>query len=1030
MKKRISIICLSFLMCLGFMFGFSKTYLFASAESTNIYTLSNTGEKVSVSSLETSLSGEYSTFDEAISQIENDSLNNSDTINIYFNEFDLDLLTNNTLRFENSNFTYNLSGEVSSTSENAIITLDGDSPIKLSVENITFNCENSKYAIEFKSINNNFYFGGEINYTSNYFTNFKLNNRFTASEEVLTKNIVITLPNNLFKDDVVFFNNTNSLSKVDYSEEYNYYSVPHEYYTSSKSDIASSFIKINFDLNGGKFENSYQNYNNYSLLYSSNLTLPTDNMFSKSYATFNGWFGKFEHNDVTYYFDSEMLTNFSLVNYDLSQISNYFVTDIDNLNNEKSFLSYIHREDDTNILNHAHFTFFINNNVSPSYIAKWKYNSYTINYVTNCDTISYEPETIEYLDTFETPEPSRYGYTFDGWYTDISLTNALNFNTMPSNNITLYAKWSATTHRITYHLDNNFNSFYQDYRFGENLREPSITGYEGYTFDGWYTDSSLEERFNFNTTMPAYDFSLYAKWNIVKINVYFNLMGGTFNSNTKVEVNYNTTLSIPANPTRTGYKFLGWYLNSNDTTPFDFNSPITQTINLYARWRVLSYTLSFVTNCDQTIDPISIDYGSEILEPTTTIYKTGFKFVGWYFDSNFVYKFDFKSTMPAEDFTIYARWIRKNDVTINISAKEFEYGDHMAKFEGFSDLSGFTFQYLVNGEWTKKFPTEIGTYNVKITRNEDSNYTKFEQVYENLLTISPIEKDFTWLIILFYFITAVEIAVIFFVKRMRHMKTSRNFAFFYGTSFIPTSQFIHIIISGIICIIGFIYLCYELFKTHRAAYNDDFAKSDKDNRERFKEDLKFQINTKTNPDFEYETTTKESFGDRYSKEDIERMLLNDTYNEDRLKSKTHSAKSISSSSTTIESENHIKEASFNANSNLEIVSEMKVEDESFEETTNTDELETTTSQNNISLFPDEKFDAENYNAEEENERYRREMYDYDINQTEEDEPNVENNNEEVDMQSVNDRLARQNRELEELSKQMTSQNIETDNNDL
>lgn len=40
----------------------------------------------------------------------------------------------------------------------------------------------------------------------------------------------------------------------------------------------------------------------------------------------------------------------------------------------------------------------------------------------------------------------------------------------------------------------------------------------------------------------------------------------------------------PSDPTKTGYKFVDWYTDKELTTPFDFSTPITSDITLYAKW--------------------------------------------------------------------------------------------------------------------------------------------------------------------------------------------------------------------------------------------------------------------------------------------------------------------------------------------------------------------------------------------------------------------------------------------------------------
>jgi len=58
--------------------------------------------------------------------------------------------------------------------------------------------------------------------------------------------------------------------------------------------------------------------------------------------------------------------------------------------------------------------------------------------------------------------------------------------------------------------------------------------------------------------------------------------------------NYNTTLTAPASPTRTGYAFGGWYREPECTTAWSFASDtVTGNITLYAKWMANIYTVSF-----------------------------------------------------------------------------------------------------------------------------------------------------------------------------------------------------------------------------------------------------------------------------------------------------------------------------------------------------------------------------------------------------------------------------------------------------
>ena len=69
--------------------------------------------------------------------------------------------------------------------------------------------------------------------------------------------------------------------------------------------------------------------------------------------------------------------------------------------------------------------------------------------------------------------------------------------------------------------------------------------------------------------------------------VYFNYQDGSDYYVTNVKLN---KLAVkPDKPIRNGYKFIGWYEDKNGVTPFNFSTPITHSIMLYAKWEDIPY---------------------------------------------------------------------------------------------------------------------------------------------------------------------------------------------------------------------------------------------------------------------------------------------------------------------------------------------------------------------------------------------------------------------------------------------------------
>lgn len=70
-----------------------------------------------------------------------------------------------------------------------------------------------------------------------------------------------------------------------------------------------------------------------------------------------------------------------------------------------------------------------------------------------------------------------------------------------------------------------------------------------------------------------------------KKNITFNSNGGS--SVDSQEVSYGNKITKPTNPTKENYVFDGWYIDEELNEQFDFDTPITKDITLFAKWRVV-----------------------------------------------------------------------------------------------------------------------------------------------------------------------------------------------------------------------------------------------------------------------------------------------------------------------------------------------------------------------------------------------------------------------------------------------------------
>lgn len=190
-------------------------------------------------------------------------------------------------------------------------------------------------------------------------------------------------------------------------------------------------------------------------------------------------------------------------------------------------------------------------------------------------------------------DPTQTGYTFGGWYSDESLTDDWNFDTdTVTDDITLHAKWNMNQYTVTFNTNGGSAVKEQEIDYGGKVTKPEAPTQTGYTFAGWYSDANFNTPWNFDTNTVSGNMTLYAKWNINQYTVTFNTNGGS--DVDSLSVDYGDTVTKPADPTRDGYTFAGWYSDESLATAWNFETDtVSKDTTLYAKWtEIPTYTVT------------------------------------------------------------------------------------------------------------------------------------------------------------------------------------------------------------------------------------------------------------------------------------------------------------------------------------------------------------------------------------------------------------------------------------------------------
>ena len=289
-----------------------------------------------------------------------------------------------------------------------------------------------------------------------------------------------------------------------------------------------------------------------------------------------------------------------------------------------------------------------------------------------------------YISTPETP--IREGYRFDGWYlTDNYITDQkVKFPYQVDGDRTLHAKW---VKRCTIKFDTKdggteIPDVVQDE--GYTVAKPADPTRENYRFAGWYLGGS---EYNFDSVVSQ-DLTIEAKW-VLQCYLVFDLGYGE-----ESNVYYKTapkdigltvgTDELKKNPSRAGFKFMGWYTEKGgqgtkiEDDKFPYVLEKMETV-FYAYWKE-SFTIVFdADNETSETSDVAVLKGDAITEqeaPDTPVYEN-YRFDGWFSERNGGgTEFRAGETVFADDTPkkYYAKWVRQYVVTIDTNGGP-QYGD-------------------------------------------------------------------------------------------------------------------------------------------------------------------------------------------------------------------------------------------------------------------------------------------------------------------------------------------------------------------
>ena len=255
------------------------------------------------------------------------------------------------------------------------------------------------------------------------------------------------------------------------------------------------------------------------------------------------------------------------------------------------------------------------------------------------------------------------GYHFVKWSNDVT-ENPYTFAV--DKDLALTATFDAKEYNLIYMVD-GVEYKKVPVKFGSTITPEAFPTKVGYTFSGWG---------EIPATMPTSDVTVNGTFAINKYTFTFDADGGSEVAG--ITQDYNSAITAPTAPTKTGYTFAGWVPAIPETVP-------AENMSFKAQWTINQYTLTFDADNGTEATVITQDFNTKFETPAAPT-KTGYTFAGW--DS------EVPETIPAENKSFKALW------TINQYTFSFDA-------DGGSDVAAITQNYGTKIE-TPAAPTKTG----------------------------------------------------------------------------------------------------------------------------------------------------------------------------------------------------------------------------------------------------------------------------------------------------------------------------------
>ena len=298
---------------------------------------------------------------------------------------------------------------------------------------------------------------------------------------------------------------------------------------------------------------------------------------------------------------------------------------------------------------------------------------YTISFDANGGTFPEGAKTVKYLrfgelvTGAEITNPVHAGDSvFWGWSMDSAATAPVASEILDTvyGQRTVYAVWKKLV-SVTFDHNNTVNPKVETKKIGVGDSVVAVASPEAYTdasdnkyyFKGWAKSKTATDPLA-QLGVAEEGLTYYAVWTTDPVyTVSFDVQGKNVELHSQ-QIKENKK-AVKPEASVDGYSLEGWYTDAACQNPFDFETPITANVTLYAKWNLVSYDIAYEMNGGENSEE---NLSSYTIESETIVLKDpkareGYQFDGWYYDDTFTHLATQVSEGSFGGITVYAKWV-------------------------------------------------------------------------------------------------------------------------------------------------------------------------------------------------------------------------------------------------------------------------------------------------------------------------------------------------------------------------------------